>query len=89
MAYSSFRQMDSRTETFYRVKDGHIIASDRNYCLDLFMPHRTPVVIDGRVYCDEEMTDRTDDIVADLSRYSHYNFTDTPELAFLGEKRLF
>lgn len=86
MAYTSFRTLDSRAFTDYVVNDGQIISTDRNYCVELLKAHRLPVVIGGRIYVDGEMTDRTDDVIADLAKYAEFDFTDLPELAFLGKK---
>ena len=84
MAYTSFRQTDSRTCTSYMVKGDCITASDRNYCIEFFMENRKPVVFNGRIFNGEK--DVTEKVIDELSRYAHWDFTDIPQLSFLGKK---
>ena len=84
MAYTSFRQADLRTWTNYSVKGDLIAASDHNYCVEYLMANRRPVVFNGRIFNDER--DVTENVIRELSRYAHYDFTDIPALSFLGKK---
>jgi hypothetical protein len=84
MAHSSFRPMDLRTSTGYSVEGDCIIATQRNYCVSYFNEQRKPVVFNGRIFNNER--DVTDDVIAELIGYDSYDFTDIPQLAFLGKK---
>jgi hypothetical protein len=84
MAYTSFRQTDSRTCTSYSVKGDCVTASDHNYCVEYLMANRRPVVFNGRIFNDER--DVTEKVIQELSRYAHWDFTDIPALSFLGKK---
>jgi hypothetical protein len=84
MAYSSFRPTDSRTSTGYSIKGNCIIATDKNYCIDYFKDHKNPVVFNGKIFnADQDVTEK---VFAELNRYASYDFTDIPQLAFLGKK---
>ena len=84
MAHSSFRPTDARTSTSYSVKGYCIIATDRNYCITYLKDHRKPVVLNDRIFNDNQ--DVTDNVIAELNGYADYDFTDIPQLAFLGKK---
>ncbi len=84
MAYTSFRPTDNRTVTSYTVRDGKILASDSNYCVEQLKNSRNPVVKDGRIFSGE--TDTTCAVILELSEYADYDFTDIIELQFLGKK---
>lgn len=84
MAYTSFRPTDNRTNTGYSVRDGKIIATDSNYCVEQLKNSRNPTVKNGRIFSAQ--TDTTCAVVSELLKYSHYDFSDIPELAFLGKK---
>ena len=84
MAHSSFRPTDARTSTTYSVKGDCIIATDRNYCVSYFKEQRKPVVFNGRIFNNEQ--DVTVNVIAELNEYARYDFTDIPQLAFLGKK---
>lgn len=84
MAHSSFRPTDARTSTSYSVKGDCIIATDRNYCVSYLNEQRKPVVFNDRIFNNEQ--DVTENVIAELNGYASYDFTDIPQLAFLGKK---
>ena len=56
----------------------------RWYCVSYLQDQRKPVVFNNRIFNYEK--DVTEKVIEELHTYAYFDFTDIPQLAFLGKK---